>query len=652
VRGARGGKFESLHPLRSSVGWSPDGRYLVAAAQKGARDALYVLDAATGRTLRELTPDLDAVERPDWSPAAARFVFTGMKGGQADLWAMDADGTRLERLTDDLAREEAPRFSPDGRRIAFSSDTAESTGTDLWVLDVATGARRPLRIAPGDQWDPCWSADGGTVYHVSDERGTRDLMAVPAAGGAARRLTALIGGADAPTAARTGSRLVFTAFHEGGWDLVLVEDPDTLDVGAVEPVRLCAVPWQGHTPPDERAAASGDAAPEAERDEHAAPEADPASAAEADAEPEPGDRAAPPPRVIAYHPHFRSEWITGAFFYDGFGASAALQSSVSDVLGNHRFYVGANVFRSLENTDAFLTYSYLPRRLDWSFGVYHAKDLFLDDRTGLGQPLGEEGHDAYFSERRWGTFASVTYPFHTFRRIGLEVNALEIDREILDEEEDVDADAVRFRGRVVLPRIYHSFDNTLWGWTGPVQGSRSLVSFQHSLPVGGDRLSFGTALADARWYARFAGDYVVAIRGFVASSFGSDPQQFQIGGPNSVRGHPRQAYHGRNAALATVEFRYPFIEYVKLGWPFRSAFGGIRGDVFLDVGTAFDDPRRFRAVGRGEDGRAGLEDVHVGFGVGARARVAYFPLRVDVGWPADGPGVGSPVWHVTVAPEF
>ena len=48
VRGARSGKFESLHPLRSSAGWSPDGKLLVVAAQKGARDALYVLRAEDG----------------------------------------------------------------------------------------------------------------------------------------------------------------------------------------------------------------------------------------------------------------------------------------------------------------------------------------------------------------------------------------------------------------------------------------------------------------------------------------------------------------------------------------------------------------------------------------------------------------------------
>jgi Tol biopolymer transport system component len=624
VRGARGGKFESLHPLRSSVGWSADERLLVCAAQKGARDALYVLDAGSGRTVAEFVPELDALERPDWSPADARFVFTGMKGGQVDLWTMEADGTGLRPLTHDLAREEAPRFSPDGRRIVYASDAADSTGRDLWVMELPGGEARPLRVAPGDQWDPCWSADGTRVFHVTDESGTRDLVSCSAEGGDVRRLTALVGGADSPSAAREGRRLVFTAYHEGGWDLVLVDDADTLRAGDAPAVALPATPWAGYTPRDSTQAAAADS-----------------SVAETEPDADADVLVQAPPVEAPYRLRFRSEWITGAFLYDGFGPSAQVASSISDVLGNHRFQVGANLFRSLSNADAFLTYSYLPRRFDWTVGVFHLRDQLLDDRTSLGQPLGEGGDESFFSERRWGLLANVSYPFHTFRRVGLELTALEMERDVLDQ--DAPESVRNFRGRVVIPRLHHSFDNTLWGWTGPVQGRRSLLSIEHSVPVGGEPLSFGTVVADARWYGRFGGDYVAAVRTFAASSFGADPKEFQIGGPSSIRGYPRQVFHGRHAALVSAEFRYPFLEYVKLGWPFRSAFGGVRGDLFVDAGTALDRPAEFHGVRR---------DLHVGFGVGARARLAYLPFRADVGWPTDFSSVGEPVWHVTIAPEF
>jgi Tol biopolymer transport system component len=630
VRGARGGKFESLHRLRSSVGWSPDERYLVVAAQREARDAIYVLDAMTGRTAAEFLPPLDAVERPDWSSTTARFVFTGMKSGRVDLYAMDADGTGFVRVTDDLYEERGPRWSPDGRLVAFASDRTDSTGLDVWMLDVETGTITALRRAPGDQWDPAWSADGQSIYHASDEFGTRDLMVTNRGTGETRRLSGLLGGVDSPSLARDSNRLVLAAYDGGGWNLVLVEDADTLTT--VEAPAVPIEPPSGETPagaPDSRAAADGKGGSEKETAE---------------------------PVLRDYRPRFRTEWITGALAYSGYGLNGAVQTSVSDVLGNHRFHLGTSVFRSLESSDAFLTYSYLPRRLDWIVGAFHVKDFLYDDRTTLGQPIGEEGDDAFFSERRWGVTAAVTYPFHTFRRIGLEVAALNLERvrfteesrELGENREEIGESS----SRLVIPRLYHTFDNTLWGWTGPVQGRRSVLSLEQSIPLGGSRVSYGTVLGDVRLYHRFAPRYIVAWRATAAVSYGPDPQEFQLGGVNTIRGYRFQEIRGRHTAMLSAEFRYPFVDHVQLGWPFRTAFGGIRGNLFLDLGTAFDDPGHWRLGGTDADGRPGLEDLHVGFGVGARARIAHLPLRLDLGWPTDGSGVGSPRWHFTIGPEY
>jgi outer membrane protein assembly factor BamA len=175
---------------------------------------------------------------------------------------------------------------------------------------------------------------------------------------------------------------------------------------------------------------------------------------------------------------------------------------------------------------------------------------------------------------------------------------------------------------------------------------------QQAFPLDAGGVEFGSAAIDVRRYYRLAGEYVVAMRGMMSTSWGSDPQEVQLGGPNSIRGQARQSIRGRNAALFTLEYRYPFLDYVKFGWPLRSAFGGVRGDLFLDVGTAFDDPATARLTGPNEDGRNALRDLHIGFGVGARARIAFFPIRIDAGWPTDGVSVGKPVWHFAIGPEF
>jgi Tol biopolymer transport system component len=626
VRGARGGEFESLHPLRSSVGWSPDEKLVAVAAQKGARDALYVMEVDGGAVAFEHVPDLDALERPDWSPVDARVVFTGMKNGQVDLYTMDVDGANLTQLTDDLWEERGPRWSPDGRTIAFASDRADSTGMDVWLLDVETGELEPLRLARGDQWDPAWSPDGASVFHVSDEQGTRDLVRTSLDGGATRRLTALLGGADSPSIARQGGRLVFTALHEGTFDLFVVDDADTLQDVAAPPVELPRRPW---------AVAGSDSTEAAPADTTAVTSIE--------------------PELAEYDPRFRPEWITGALSFDGRGLSAAVQTMVGDVLGDHRIYVSARVFRSLSDSDAIVSYAWLPRRFDFGLSAFHIKDFLHDRRTTLGQPIGEEGGRAWFSERQRGVMGTVSYPFHTFRRVSLDLTALDIERIVYDGAGLFGADRAeigRTRSRVLMPRWSHVFDNTLWAWTGPIQGSRWLFALQQAIPVGGDDISYGTVMADLRGYARRRERYVFAFRAMGASSFGGDPQRFFLGGPNTLRGWGIQQFGARNVALASGEFRYPFLDYVKLGWPFRSAFGGVRGNLFVDVGAAFDRPGRFRLSGDAGMGPGGLDDLKIGFGVGARMRFAFLPMRFDVGWPTDLSRVGPPVWYFTIGPEY
>lgn len=589
VRGARSGAIESLHPMHASVGWSSDGKLIAAAAATEGADALLVLEAATGRTIFRIAPPLDALERPDWSPAEERLVFTGLVSGQVDLWAVDVDGANLARLTDDLFEERGPRFTSDGSAVVFASDRNDSTGLDLFRLDMATREVRSLVVAPGDQWDVALGGDGRTLYYVSDERGTRDVWARDLETSVTRRLTKLVGGASSPSVASGGGQLAFAAYQEGTFSVVVAEDPNALDAGDVPAIELRVSP-----PPTA----------------------------------ETGEPSTADVVLDSYHPRFRPEWITGSFGFGGYGLAGGLQTTITDVLGQHRFSLGASFFRSIHDADAFASYTYLPRRIDWGVSAFHVRDYLHDGRTTLGHPIGEETRDAEFTERLAGASVSGAYPFDLFRRVEMDVAMASLTR-----TRETDVATTETRSMMLLPRVAHSFDNALYGWTGPVQGSRSVLSLQHSVPIGGDRLDFGTALADLRRYLRHH-DYVFATRVSAATSFGSDPQEFRLGGSETLRGYERAAFRGPSSYLVSTEFRYPFIEYIRLGWPFRSAFGGVRGNLFVDAGgTSFDA-------------------THVGFGFGTRMRFAYLPIRLDVGWATDGTYVGAPVWDFAIGPEF
>jgi dipeptidyl-peptidase-4 len=134
-------------PLQQA--WSPDGKRLIYVwdgnnggnSEKDAKDALWLYDAATGRSeilarLADLGEggkefDLDAYS---WSPQGDSLLLSS----QGDLYLLPlAPSTlkagKLRRLTRTRIEETDARFSPDGRRIAFVR------AQDLYVLDVAKG---------------------------------------------------------------------------------------------------------------------------------------------------------------------------------------------------------------------------------------------------------------------------------------------------------------------------------------------------------------------------------------------------------------------------------------------------------------------------------------------------------------------------------
>ncbi len=85
-----------------------------------------------------------------------------------------------------------PALSPDGSRIAFC------WRGDLWVVPAAGGAARRLTVHPAYDTRPVWSPDGKTIAFSSNRFGNYDIFLMGASGGLPRRLTYHSGG-DQPT---------------------------------------------------------------------------------------------------------------------------------------------------------------------------------------------------------------------------------------------------------------------------------------------------------------------------------------------------------------------------------------------------------------------------------------------------------------------
>jgi Tol biopolymer transport system component/imidazolonepropionase-like amidohydrolase len=158
-------RFETDEGTWMSVDVSPDGRTLLF----DLLGDLYTLPIGGGRATR-LTSGMAYDMQARWSPDGRRIAWTTDRGGNDNVWVMDAGGTRARPVT-----QEADRFtnggawSPDGRWIVARKRLTDqsSLGTvELWMYSVLGG--KGLQITKKDEWgdanEPVFSRDGRHVY--------------------------------------------------------------------------------------------------------------------------------------------------------------------------------------------------------------------------------------------------------------------------------------------------------------------------------------------------------------------------------------------------------------------------------------------------------------------------------------------------------
>jgi Tol biopolymer transport system component len=196
--------------------WSPDGRYLYFASDRGGSMNSWrvPIDDGTGKTLGEPQPvttgasastgsfslSMDGqrlayvsattqsnVERVPFDPSTQTVEVQPVSvtrgstrvGGcdpspdsewlvclqfdrQEDIFLLRPDGTGRRQLTNDLSKDRFPRWSPDGKRIAFYSDRSGSY--EIWTINRDGSGLHQLTATPGRHaLFPLWSPDGKRI---------------------------------------------------------------------------------------------------------------------------------------------------------------------------------------------------------------------------------------------------------------------------------------------------------------------------------------------------------------------------------------------------------------------------------------------------------------------------------------------------------
>jgi len=171
--------------------------------QQGYRPAgyrhLFVVDP-TGGTPRQVTDgDFDHGD-PQWTADGKELVFAGQRTADADwlteeseIYAVDVASGAVRQLTDNKGPDSSPMPSPDGSSIAF---TSRSKDTDTYsiaplCLMASDGSGKKVLTADLDRQPQNlqWSRDGKHVYFTIEDLGSVQLCRAGRDGGAVERLT-------------------------------------------------------------------------------------------------------------------------------------------------------------------------------------------------------------------------------------------------------------------------------------------------------------------------------------------------------------------------------------------------------------------------------------------------------------------------------
>jgi Tol biopolymer transport system component len=664
--------FESLQFLISAGAWDGTGKRFVFPGISKGEPILTIIDAESGRREREIRlKELDEVLNPAWSPDGNLNAFSGLVGGLNDLFVYDLAASRLRRLTTDAFAELDPAWSPDGRSLAFSTDrfstrlpTLDTGSLRLAVMDVASGAVREAGGFEGAKnISPQWSADGRSLYFLSDRQGITNIYEAPVDGGSPTQLTNVLTGVSgitdlSPALSVAGGRVVFSAYEEDGYNIYALEGPEKLAGSA--PIDL---PLNAAVLPPRRAG---------EGPVYAAVRNETIGL--------PPPSATPP--IRPYKAHFGLDYAgqpTIGVGTDPFGTYAAggVAFLFSDMLGNHMVATSAQVTSRFDEFGGSAFYLNRKHRWNWGLGADQTPYVSSGYATGYGVADGRQVYveDEYrILQVDRGVSGVVSYPFSRAQRVEVSAAARQISlkQDVTSRVYDISGlqlsqDRTRLGSFPTLNIAQTSaalvFDTSISGITSPIRGSR----YRLELSQNAGSLTYSGVLADVRTYVMPVRPYTLALRGLYFGRYGSDADDprlptMYLGYPGLVRGYDPGSFQagecgvqadgscpafdrliGSRVAIANAELRFPL-------W---GAFGGknfygplpVELGVFSDAGVAW---------GGNSSSRFTAGDHRPVASVGATARInvlGFAVAEINYVRPLDRPGRGW-LWQFNLQPGF
>ena len=180
----------------SQPSYSPDGKTLAFVSDRTGGGDIYLLTFATG-DLRRLTFD-DGNELVDGWSRDGQWIYFSSNSREiagADIYRVRASGGMpMQVSADRFTNEFASAPSPDGKNIAFSTrgngpgqwwrkGHSHLDESEIWLMrGLSTSSYEKVVDRTGKNYWPMWSADGRSLFFMSDRSGAENIWTQPLSG--------------------------------------------------------------------------------------------------------------------------------------------------------------------------------------------------------------------------------------------------------------------------------------------------------------------------------------------------------------------------------------------------------------------------------------------------------------------------------------
>ena len=661
-----------------SASWSPKGNEIAYVGQSGSASDIYIFDLDS-ESSRKITDDIFSDAYPSWNSDGTMLAFVSDRGdrvsgeydgsiydhdyGQTDIYTVSVENNNIERITNTAHNESHPVWANTSEKLFYTSDF-----NGVWNLYI-----HPLDSLKGD-----------------------DLWGQPYA------VTNVLTGLQQPTLSKDDRLLIFAGYSGIGWDLYSMANPLKLKKQSVDPTQFIL---NGET---EKTAIADLRKHKSnmKRDMDGSSNYSnyifargyrhfnsPIKESSVSEELVSVDSVKVDGRYVpkAYKTRFTLDLVSGNLQISNvFGTSGMTYFAFSDILGDHQIAFGTEMVLTLENSDYFFQYGYLKNKVDYYLIAFQNANFFQADYWSLARL------------RHYGLQGIISQPFSRYQRLDYGLSWHNINYSILEQAYN-DFNQIQYYTTysstysTILPRVSWIFDNAVFGFTGPVDGFRQNTTLTVNPGYGSNEIKFQTVKTDVRKYWRFGRDYTIALRGFIGKSLGPNKQKFFLGGipyllsgggetngvqDNNIfrdvildtsngslihdiyfteyawplRGARFAERFGNTTSLFNIEVRFPFINYLALGFPLKMIFGNIRGHAFMDIGAAWDDASEFSTkdwpdrYGRNVSGN--YSPWVTTAGLGTKINLGYFLLKIEMAWDRNPNGYSKPQWYFSLGPDW